>query len=344
MNIANRMIVSAEGFNVPDAISKAGIRYIVRNTGKFLNSQAALSDTEFLRLVNNRPIAVHTQRANEQHYEIPAEFYEYILGPHRKYSCCYFDRSATNLAEAEARALEETLRRADLQNGQRILEMGCGWGSLSLWMAEQLPDARITAVSNSRSQRIYIEEQAAARGLSNLKIITSDMNDFDTNQRFDRIVSVEMFEHMSNWRKLLEMARSWIEDDGRMFIHVFSHFKSAYLFDENDSGDWIAQHFFTGGIMPSHSLIRQYSDVFDVEQEWRWNGKHYEKTAQHWLANFDSHRPEITQILRDVYGAEARVWERRWRLFFLATMGLFGHAEGNDWGVSHYRLMPVPRR
>ncbi|MDP4594927.1 MAG: cyclopropane-fatty-acyl-phospholipid synthase family protein [Beijerinckiaceae bacterium] len=345
MNFAKRMIVAAESVNVPDFVSKAGIRYMVSRSQHKLNSADALQDRAFLAMVENRPIAVHTDKANEQHYEIPAEFYELVLGPHRKYSSCLFEEGAAglagDLASAEARALAETVKHAGLADGQSILEMGCGWGSLSLYMAGTFPNARIIAVSNSRSQREYIEGVAAKRGLANLQVITCDMNSFQTGEYFDRIVSVEMFEHMSNWRKLLEKARGWLNPDGRMFLHVFSHKKSAYLFDENDKTDWIAQHFFTGGIMPSHSLIREFSGLFQVEEEWRWNGRHYEETARQWLVNFDANSDAIAHILRDVYGADALVWQRRWRLFFLATMGLFGHADGTEWAVSHYRLSPV---
>lgn len=341
MDITARMIVAAENVQLPDFVSKAAIRFMVSRSQQKLNGTDAPGDDAFLTMVEARPIAVHTDKANDQHYEIPAEFYNLVLGPHRKYSCCLYDNETDDLAAAEAQALAETMRHADLHDGQSILEMGCGWGSLSLSMAEVLPNARITAVSNSHSQRKYIEDVAASRGLTNLQVVTCDMNDFETGEKFDRIVSVEMFEHMSNWRKLLTKARGWLQKDGRMFLHVFTHKQSAYLFDENDKTDWIAQHFFTGGIMPSHSLIREFSDLFQVEEEWRWSGKHYEQTARHWLANYDANREAIAAILEKVYGSEARVWQRRWRLFFLATMGLFGHDGGNEWGVSHYRLAPA---
>lgn len=342
MDFAKRMIVAAESVNVPDFISKAGIRYMVSRSQRKLNGGSALPDQTFLATVRDRPIAVATEEANEQHYEIPAKFYELILGPNRKYSSCLFEEGSSDLGRAESRALAETVSHADLTDGQSILEMGCGWGSLSLYMAEAFPNARITAVSNSHSQREHIENIARTRDLHNLQIVTCDMNDFETGAQFDRIVSVEMFEHISNWRKLLEKARRWLRPDGRMFLHVFSHKRSAYLFDENDKTDWIAQHFFTGGVMPSHTLIREFPDLFHVEEEWCWNGKHYEETARQWLANFDANQQQIAVILREVYGTDANVWQRRWRLFFLATMGLFGHADGNEWGVSHYRLAPAP--
>jgi cyclopropane-fatty-acyl-phospholipid synthase len=245
------------------------------------------------------------------------------------------------LAEAEDAALVETVRHADLADGQTILELGCGWGSLTLWMAEQFPFAHITAVSNSGAQREHIEHRIEREHFKNVRVVTADMNDFDVRTHFDRIVSVEMFEHMANWRALLSRARVWLKDDGRLFLHVFTHKSMPYRFDHTDAEDWIGRHFFTGGVMPSHGLIRQFPDLFEVEEDWRWSGVHDEKTARHWLANFDHNRFAIDRILREVDGDNAWLWRRRWRMFFLATAGLFGHAQGSEWGVSHYRLKPV---
>jgi cyclopropane-fatty-acyl-phospholipid synthase len=247
----------------------------------------------------------------------------------------------STLQEAEEEALRQTIEHADLADGQSILELGCGWGSLSLSMARQFPNSHIVAVSNSRSQRAYIESEAAARGLKNLRVMTADMNVFDPERQFDRIVSVEMFEHIMNWRELMARLRSWLTPDGRFFMHIFTHRSGAYLFDRADGEDWIAQHFFTGGVMPSHHLIRQYSDLFEVEKEWRWSGTHYQRTALDWLGNFDAHRDEIEAILRGVYGNDTALWMRRWRWFFLATAGLFGYAGGSEWAVSHFRMKAV---
>jgi cyclopropane-fatty-acyl-phospholipid synthase len=288
-----------------------------------------------------RAIAEHADAANAQHYEVPAAFFGHVLGPNRKYSSCFYRGPESTLQEAEEEALRQTVEHADLADGQSILELGCGWGSLSLWMARLYPNSKIIAVSNSHSQRMYIQGEGAARGLKNLSVLTADMNGFNPRQQFDRIVSVEMFEHMMNWRELIGRLRSWLEPDGRFFMHVFSHRCGAYLFDRTDEEDWIAQHFFTGGVMPSHHLIRQYSDLFEVEKEWRWSGEHYQRTALDWLANFDKHRAEIERILRDVYGADTALWMRRWRWFFVATSGLFGYAGGSEWGVSHYRMKKV---
>jgi cyclopropane-fatty-acyl-phospholipid synthase len=238
--------------------------------------------------------------------------------------------------------LAETCEHAGLADGQDILELGCGWGSLSLWMAERYPASRITAVSNSQSQRAAIEAVARKRGFANLSVITCDMNDFRADGRFDRVVSVEMFEHMSNWPALLGRVRTWLQPDGRLFIHIFTHGHTPYRFDHSDKEDWIAQHFFTGGIMPSRGLLRRFPELFEVESEWRWTGEHYRRTAIDWLKNFDRHSKALDPILRKVYGPDVAIWKRRWRIFFLATAGLFGDSKGEVWGVSHYRLRPVP--
>jgi cyclopropane-fatty-acyl-phospholipid synthase len=328
---------------IPDALTRLGIEFLVARARRRLRDQsraarACDAEADFARDMSAHPIAENTAEANAQHYELPAAFFRRVLGPRLKYSSCLYDEGATTLAQAEDRALAETCRHAGLADGQRILELGCGWGSLSLWMAERYPAARITAVSNSHSQRASIEATAKEKGLGNLTVITRDMNDFEPAARFDRVVSVEMFEHMSNWPALLARVAGALEPDGRLFLHVFTHRDTPYRFDMTDKADWIAQHFFTGGIMPSHGLIRRFPDLFEVEAEWRWSGEHYRRTAMDWLANFDAQAGEIDPILRDVYGADAEIWKRRWRVFFLATAGLFGHGGGGVWGVSHYRL------
>ena len=317
---------------------RAAIQQLCSRTATRLASLGAADDAAFARQMALRSIAEHTDAANAQHYEVPAAFFAQVLGPNRKYSSCFYKTETTSLQEAEEEALRQTVEHAGLADGQTILELGCGWGSLSLWMARQFPHATITAVSNSQSQRAYIEEEARLRGLLNLRVVTADMNAFAPGGRFDRIVSVEMFEHMMNWRELLSRVRSWLAPDGRFFMHIFTHRSGSYLFDRANREDWIAQHFFTGGVMPSHHLIRQYADIFAVEKEWCWSGTHYQRTAHDWLANFDARRDAIEGCLRRVYGEETALWMRRWRWFFLATAGLFGYADGTEWGVSHYRL------
>jgi len=324
----------------PDRLTAAVIDSRVADQRRKLAGAPADCAETFAAEMAQLPIAFHTDAANTQHYEIPAAFFAHVLGPQRKYSCCLYDGSDCSLARAEENALRTTAENAQLEDGQSILELGCGWGSLTLWMAQSFPKARILAVSNSQSQRALITNEAKARGLSNVKVVTADMNDFAIVRRFDRVISIEMFEHMANWQRLLQRVRGWLDPDGRLFLHVFSHRSTPYRFSEENEDDWIAQHFFTGGFMPSHPLIRQFSDVFTVEEEWRWEGAQYARTAQDWLANFDAEEDAVAAILKSVYGREARLWHRRWRLFLLATAGLFGHACG-DWGVSHYRLAPA---
>jgi len=325
----------------PDPVVRAGVGWLVGRTRQKLLRADTSVEREFARAMADYPIATHTDDAKAQHYEVPADFFALMLGPQRKYSCCYYAEPGDSLAQAEEHALQATATHAALADGQRILELGCGWGSLSLWMARHYPAARIVSVSNSQSQRAHIERTAAAEGLRNLTVITADMNSFTPAGLFDRVVSVEMFEHMSNWRPLLQRVASWLTPEGLLFLHVFSHRKAPYRFDVNDKADWIAQHFFTGGIMPSHGLIRQFDDIVALEDEWWWDGYHYQRTAEHWLANFDRHADAIGEVLRSTYGRDAALWARRWRLFLFATSGLFGHRGGREWGVSHYRLRPV---
>lgn len=337
MTILQRLSTWGEALPVPDAISRAVIGSLVSRTDRALIADPG-DTASFAREMKRFPIAQHTDAANAQHYEVPAAFFAQVLGPRRKYSSCYYRNPEDDLATAEETALALTAEHADLDGGQDILELGCGWGSLSLWMAEHFPSSRIVSVSNSASQRGYIEAQAKARGFDNLQVVTADMNDFATSRRFDRVVSVEMFEHMANWETLLGRVHGWLKPGGRLFVHVFAHASGCYRFDVADGGDWIAQHFFTGGLMPSAALAHQFPDLFTVEEEWRWNGEHYRRTAEDWLANFDRNLPLIDPILQETYGKDAGLWRRRWRLFFLATSGLFGHAGGAAWGVCHYRL------
>lgn len=341
MSFVSSIIGTAERVPLPDILIRSGIQQLCSRTATRLAAGDALTDAAFAQEMAARAVAEHTDAANAQHYEVPAAFFALVLGPNRKYSSCFYKEPESTLQEAEEEALRQTVEHADLADGQSILELGCGWGSLSLSMARQFPNAQITAVSNSNSQRAYIESEAVSRGITNLRVITQDMNVFRPHQKFDRIVSVEMFEHMMNWRELMTRVRSWLANDGRFFMHIFTHRSGTYLFDRADKEDWIAQHFFTGGVMPSHHLIRQYQDIFDVEKEWRWSGTHYARTARDWLGNFDRNRDEIERILRPVYGRNTSLWMRRWRWFFLATAGLFGYADGSEWGVSHYRMTAV---
>lgn len=340
MNMLAFAINAAEHAPLTDAVTLAGIDMLCVRTKRRLANIPDDAELAFAKDMATFPIASHTDEANRQHYEVPAEFFSLVLGAQRKYSCCYYPDATTTLDEAETVALSETVAHAGLRDGMDILELGCGWGSLSLYMAGRFPNARITSVSNSASQRDYIIGCARERGFSNLSVVTADMNDFTTGNRFDRVVSVEMFEHMSNWQMLFERVRSWLQPEGRFFLHVFNHRDRSYRFDHNNPADWIARHFFTGGIMPAFDLPHRFGKIFTVEQDWRWSGLHYRRTALDWLANFDREIDRVRPILKRVYGNDARLWERRWRLFFLATAGLFGHQGGEVWGVGHYLLMP----
>ncbi|MBL8996112.1 MAG: class I SAM-dependent methyltransferase [Gemmatimonadetes bacterium] len=288
----------------------------------------------FLDGVRGAPVALVPDEANAQHYEVPAEFFRLVLGPHRKYSCALWPDGVRTLAQAEAEMLALTCERAALADGQEILELGCGWGSLSLFMARRYPEARIVAVSNSRSQRAFIESVAPP----NLRVITADMNAFDPGRRFDRIVSVEMFEHMRAWSTLLERVHGWLRDDGRLFVHVFCHRREAYTYETEGTDNWMGRHFFSGGIMPSFGLLPAVADRFTLERQWWLDGTHYQRTAAAWRRNLERRRGEVLDVLRAHYGGDANRWYHRWRMFFLACEELFGYAEGTEWGVGHYRL------
>jgi cyclopropane-fatty-acyl-phospholipid synthase len=339
MSVVARIIGTAERVPLPDVVIRAAIHRLCARTAARFSAGNASNDEAFAQAMAARAIAEHPDVVNAQHYEVPAEFFAAVLGPNRKFSSGFYKEPTSTLQEAEEEALRQTVEHADLADGQSILELGCGWGSLSLWMARLMPRSRIVAMSNSHAQRRYIEQQAADRGLRNLRVVTSDINAFDPGARFDRIVSVEMFEHMMNWRELMTRLRGWLEPDGRLFLHIFSHRAGSYLFDRHDPEDWIAQHFFTGGVMPSHHLIRHYADLFTVEKEWRWSGTHYQRTARQWVANFDANRDAIEAVLRPLHGRDTALWLRRWRWFFLATEGVFGYGGGEEWGVSHYRMI-----
>jgi cyclopropane-fatty-acyl-phospholipid synthase len=338
MSFVSSIIGTAERVPLPDIVIRAAIQRLCSRTATRLASGNAESDASFAGEMAARHIAETTDQASKQRAEVPQAFFAKVLGPNQKYSSCFYKEAESTLQEAEEESLRQTIEHADLHDGQSILELGCGWGSLSLWMARQFPGAQITTVSNSHLQRIHIENEAASRGLKNLRVVTQDINLFDPSAQFDRIVSVEMFEHLMNWRELMTRARSWLKGDGRFFMHIFTHRAGAYLFDRTDKEDWIAQRLIASRVMPSHHLIRQYAELFEIEKEWRWSGLHYQRTALDWLSNFDRRRTEIADILRPVHGSDTSLWMRRWRRSFLATAGLFGYADGNEWGVSHYRM------
>ena len=325
---------------VPDLVIRRGIQQMLRQRLAELPSDdpdaAAAWTRAFIAGMDAAEIAPVPALANEQHYELPADFFALVLGRQRKYSGCYWAGDTRDLDVAEEAALALYGQRAQLADGQQVLELGCGWGSLTLWMAEHYPTSRITAVSNSHSQHQYIAAEAARRGLNNIRVITEDMNRFDTGERFDRIVSVEMFEHMRNHRRLFERVASWLSPGGLFFMHIFCHRALPYLFGDGDSSDWMGRHFFSGGMMPSDDLPLHFQDHLRLVQQWRWNGRHYQTTANAWLANMDRRRDRVMPILRQTYGGAAQIWWRRWRVFFMSCAELFGYDGGGQWWVSHY--------
>ena len=326
---------------VPDAVIRSGIRRLCQKRLEDIQAHdcevTAEREAAFLAAMAQAPIALVPDLANAQHYEVPAALFEQILGPERKYSCCHWPEGVTDLAGAEASALAQTCERAGLADGQDILELGCGWGSLTLWMARRYPGARITAVSNSASQREFILARARTLGLSNVQVSTADMNDFNLDARFDRVVSVEMFEHMRNWGRLLQRVGALLKPGGLFFMHVFAHRGGSYLFEDQGEDDWMSRHFFSGGMMPGDGLAARFQDDLRLVREWRWRGEHYQKTANAWLANMDARREAIMPILVQTYGADqAPLWWMRWRLFFMACAETFGYQNGQVWRVAHY--------
>ncbi|MGB0542687.1 MAG: SAM-dependent methyltransferase [Longimicrobiales bacterium] len=315
-----------------------GLRLGVRRllSQRLADAARGPSVEQFSATLAESPVALVPEKANEQHYELPPEFFELTLGPNLKYSGAYFPAGVTTLGEAEEAMLRLTVERAGLADGQSILELGCGWGSLTLHMARRFPNARITAVSNSAPQRRFIE----ARAPGNVCIVTADMNDLELDQHFDRVVSVEMFEHMRNYRELLSRVRGWMKDDARLFVHVFCHREYAYPFETEGDDNWMGRYFFTGGIMPSFNLFRRFDDDLIVEEDWAVDGTHYQRTARSWRENLEQRKGEVMPVLRDTYGDDADRWFHRWRLFFLACEELFGYRNGSEWLVGHYRFAP----
>jgi cyclopropane-fatty-acyl-phospholipid synthase len=338
----------AESGIAPDRLIRAGIRVLNRQRlrDERRDSIDALHEHQqaFIASLRQSPIAVETRAANEQHYEVPPEFFLNVLGKRLKYSCCYYPAGKESLDRAEEAMLALTCERAQVRDGMDILELGCGWGSLTLWMAEHYPKARITAVSNSRPQREFNLQRCREQGLGNVVVVTADMNDFTTDQRFDRVLSIEMFEHMRNYELLLRKIASWMKPEARLFVHIFCHREYAYAFATEGADNWMGRNFFTGGIMPSYDLPLSFQDEVAIEDRWRLSGKHYQRTAEQWLGNMDRRRSQIMPVLEAAYGKkDAARWFQRWRIFFMACAELWGFRRGEEWLVAHYLFRKNPR-
>ncbi len=340
------LISFAEQGRLPDRLVRIGIRNLLKQRLAELEgpgvAEAAESFQAFLREVGGGPIAAVPEKANEQHYEVPSEFFGLVLGKHRKYSCCCWYESletgaeAIGLDDAEAQSLRLTCEHAELKDGQEILELGCGWGSLSLWMAEQYPNSRILGVSNSNSQREYILAEVERRGLHNLEIQTCDVNDLQLMRRFDRVVSVEMFEHVRNHGLLMERISNWLKPGGKLLVHIFCHNRFTYPFEVTDDSSWMAKYFFSGGIMPGRDLLLHYQKYLTINRTWTWDGRHYEKTSNAWLDRMDSQPGLVEKVLKEAYGDDWQMWRQRWRMFFMSCAELFGYRDGSEWFVTHY--------
>ena len=332
-----------EAGHVPDLVVRAGIRRLLRrrlNDLDFDDFEAADGDQRAFR--NERrmsPIAPLPELANEQHYEVSPAFFEHVLGPRQKYSCGLWSDGVKDLAEAEEAMLALCCERAELSDGLSVLDLGCGWGSLSIWIAEHYPQSQVLAVSNSKPQREFILARCDQLGLRNVEVVTADVNGFVPDRRFDRVMSVEMFEHVRNHELLLSRIAGWLEPTGKLFVHHFSHRDRSYPFETEGEDDWMGRQFFSGGMMPSDDLLLHCQRDLVVEEKWHVSGAHYQKTSDAWLARQDARREEVLSILAEIYGPEdARLWNQRWRLFFLACSELFGYRQGNEWWVTHVRM------
>ena len=338
----SKLIELAEKGIIPDYFIRQGI---VRNCENRLNNES-VSNIEkvsskkqsWIQQMKESPIALVPEKANEQHYEVPPAFFENVLGKHLKYSSGYWPDGVNSLDESEESMLELSFERAQLADGDSILELGCGWGSLTCYMASKLPNSKITAVSNSKDQKEHILNRCKNQGLDNIEVITADMNDFETENKYDRVVSIEMFEHMRNYKKLLSKISSWLNDDGKLFIHIFTHQSVVYPFENQGEADWMAREFFSGGMMPSHDLLLHFQDDLIIDDVWSMSGTHYEKTSLAWVNKMDANKDSIMKIFLKTYGDDAKLWFQRWRIFFMSCEKLFGYNNGSEWGVSHYRF------
>jgi cyclopropane-fatty-acyl-phospholipid synthase len=321
---------------LPDWLVRIGIRRLLAQ--RIREETTSYDRAAYVADLKTRGLAEQTAAANEQHYEVATPFYQHCLGARLKYSGCLYPTGKESLDQAEELMLALYAERAQLADGQHILELGCGWGSLCLYNAARFPKAQITAISNSRTQKEHIDTEARKRGLTNLRIITCDINAFDiAPAQFDRVVSVEMFEHLKNYQLLFKNIARWLKPGGLLFTHIFTHHAFSYHFVARDSTDWMSRYFFTGGQMPAHDLFMQFQADLTLVSDWKVNGRHYQQTAEHWLQNMDAHRDEIMPLFRDTYGPDQAVkWWAYWRVFYMSCAELWGYKNGEEWLVSHY--------
>lgn len=333
----DKAIEWAESGHLPEKLMRWGMRRLLKKRLEKEFAGGEKRQRSVLETFLEAPVAVNTDKANEQHYALPPEFMETVLGSRLKYSSGYWPEGVDTLDDAEIAALELVADRASLEDGMDILELGCGWGAFSLWAAERYPNASLVAVSNSALQRRYIEAKAAKMKITNVRVITADINTFDIDETFDRIVTIEMLEHVRNHARVFKRIANWLKSDGKLFVHVFSHHTYAYPFETDGDKDWMARYFFSGGIMPSHNLFSNYDQYLKITNDWQHSGTHYQKTLDAWLRKQEAAKPEILKIFSNTYGPDnAETWFHRWRMFFMACSELFGYAKGTEWGVSHY--------
>lgn len=340
----NQFIKAMEYGAIPDPAIRFGIRQLCKarlHEFDFNSLEKTQSEAQaYANMLKASPLAVHTREANEQHYELPSDFFLHVLGKNLKYSSCYWDENTKTLDEAEDLALSIYLERAQIKDGMRILELGCGWGSLTLFMAKAFPNSQIVAISNSSSQKLFIDQEAKKRNLKNVLVLTRDISQLESLalefDSFDRVMSVEMFEHFKNYEILLSKISDVLTPEGKLFVHIFTHKDFSYPFETEGEDNWMGKYFFTGGQMPSHHLLFNFQRDLKLQESWAWDGTHYEKTSNAWLERMDANKDLIKDLFARTYGKESTEWFNRWRVFFMSCAELFGYERGQQWGVSHY--------
>jgi cyclopropane-fatty-acyl-phospholipid synthase len=340
----DQFIKVMERGHVPDSAIRFGIRKLCKTRLEELSVHSLEAKEDQARKYREglraSPLAVHTKAANEQHYELPPEFFLHVLGKNLKYSSCYWDENTTNLDDAETLALRISCERAQIHDGMRILELGCGWGSLTLHMAKTYPKSKIVAISNSAPQKAFIDSEAKKRNLTNVHVLTRDVSQLESLalefDSFDRVMSIEMFEHFKNYEILLSKISDVLTPNGKLFVHIFTHKDYSYPFETEGEDNWMGKYFFTGGQMPSHRLLMEFQRDLQLQDTWAWDGVHYQKTSEAWLENMDANKESIKELFKSTYGNESVEWFNRWRVFFMSCAELFGYEKGAQWGVSHY--------